>query len=338
MTADARPRPIAFAPLLLGLSLLSGCDGPPPAVRERAALVGHAREISSIAFAPDGRTLASRGADAVKLWDVAGLKETASFAGDGSDMGSVAFSPDGSTVAATLPGKGAVAWDVASKQVRATYLHPSRPDASSVGSVTNGWGLAYTPDGKILAGGGTRGSEGGIVTLWSMANGLGIDLVANDGPVTSVAIAPDGKTLASKGLGELIVLWDLAARAERRTIRAGRSFGAPVAFSPDGKTLASAGDDHRLKLWDVATGAEVAVLKWHLKAILSAVFHPAGRLLASGDSGGTVLLWDLPSRSPIARFEGHPGKVWSLAFSPDGKTLASAGEDKAVRLWDIASP
>ena len=339
MTADSRSRPIArVAPLLLGLALLSGCDGPPPAIVERAALIGHTREISSVAFTPDGKTLASRGADAVKLWSLAGGKELASFEGDGSEMGTVTFSPDGSTVATTLSGKGAIARDVASKRVHQTYLHPTRSESASGGPAGHAWGLAYSPDGKTLAGGGTTGGVTGFVTLWDTAIGTGAVLDQPGGPVTSVAIASDGKTLAAKGLGESIVLWDLARRAERRTILVGRSFGAPVAFSPDGKTLASAGEDRRVKLWDAATGGEVAALKWHLKAVLSAAFHPGGKLLASGDAGGKILLWDLRLRNPIARFDGHQGKVWSLAFSPDGRMLASAGEDCIVRLWDVGEP
>ena len=337
MPADPRPRPCPrpFA-LALILAVLAGCDGPPPSLPERAALIGHAREVTSIAFAPDGKTLASRGGDAVKLWDLAGSVEVASLAADGSEFGSVAFSPDGQTLAATLPARGAVAWDVASRREKATYSHPPRPASPSSGTLSYGWGLAYSPDGATLAGGGSNGGQDGFVTLWDVATGRGTDLGSHRSPVASLAFSPDGKALASKSMGGAIEVWDLATRAERAVIRSGPSYLAPVCFSTDGRALASAGDDRRIKLWDVATGDQLKVLKGHTKAVLSAAFHPGGNALASGDAGGTVFVWDLATQSPIARLTRHQGKVWAVAFSPDGKILASAGEDRSIRLWDVS--
>ena len=325
--------------ILLGLALAAvGCDGPPPPIQERASLVGHAREVSSLAFAPDGKTLASRGGDAVRLWDLAGLKEVASFPGDGSAMGSVAISPDGAEVAATVPGVGVVAWDLATHQPVVTYRSPERTIGEPASPSNPGRGLAYSPDGKRLASGLVGPTEGGLV-FWDREDGKATGLAASDGPITSVAISPDGRTLAAKGLGDSIHLWRFSepGGTGRRAIRAGRSYGAPIVFSPDSGTIASADDDRRVKLYDLATGREVANLKWHLRAVLSAAFHPGGKLLASGDSNGVILLWDLATRAPIGRFEGPQGKVWALAFSPDGKTLAAAGEDKVVRLWDVPS-
>ncbi len=339
MADDPRRVPIirAALTLALGLGLVAGCGGPPPSVFEQAALKGHTKEVVALAFAPDGRSIASRGPDAVKVWDVAARRESATFPSDGSDFGGLAFSTDGTTLAANRSAAGAVAWDLATGRERAAYSYPSAGIGRPADPNSTGWGIAYSPDGRTLAGGGGYSGEQGFVTLWDVATGAGIELGPYPRPVTTVAFRPDGMTLASGSMGGAIDLWDVPSRTRRRRIEAGRSYLAPVCFSPDGRTLAAATDDRWVRLWDVDSGREVGSLKGHLKGILSVAYHPEGRFLASADSGGTLFLWDVPGRRTVARLMGHQGKIWAVAFSPDGKTLASAGEDRSVRLWDVSA-
>ena len=77
-------------------------------------------------------------------------------------------------------------------------------------------------------------------------------------PVPSVVFSPDGKTLASGGGVNSIILWDVTTGKEKATLTRGgeERVVSSVAFSPDGKTLASGSRDHTIKLWDVATGKQ----------------------------------------------------------------------------------
>src|SRR4051812_26350380 len=97
--------------------------------RLRATLQGHTNEVASVAFSPDGKTLASASYDGtLKLWEVATGKERATLGEYTGCLGCVAFSPDGKTLASGAIGspdyfpdlKNVKLWDVATGKVRAT--------------------------------------------------------------------------------------------------------------------------------------------------------------------------------------------------------------------------
>jgi len=336
MSDDPRTCPIVWGPLAIGLALIGGCEGPPPTVAPAVFLKGHEKEVVSLAFSPDGKSLASRSSDAVKLWDVEGQTERKSLPSDGSSFAAVTFAPDGKTLAENRAGAGVMTWDVPSGDPRTFHRSPPLPEGFAGDSVTYGWGLAYSPDGKTLAGGGSHQGADGYVTLWDTSGGEGSNLGSYGSPVSTVAYAPDGRTLAAGGMDGSVDLWDTATRRVRNRLAASRAYLAPVAFSPDGLTLATASEDRKIRLWDVATGTDRGVLKGHLKGVFGVAYHPGGRFLASSDAGGTIFLWNLASRQAVARLEGHRGKVWAVAFAPGGRFLASGGEDRTVRLWDVS--
>ena len=161
-------------------------------------------------------------------------------------------------------------------------------------------------------------------------------LLGHSGQVNSVAITPDGRTIASGGDDHTVVLWDMETRRERLTL----DHEAPVyvlAFSPDGKTLATGGPDGIVRLWDVATGHELRRLAGATKGIRALSFAPDGKTLASAGWDGVISLWDPADGRMHHSLRGHTGVVNTLGFSPDGQTLASGATDMTVRLWDLAT-
>ncbi len=324
--------------VLVGLTvmLLVGCDGPPPAIKERVSVVGHASEVVALAYSPDGRTLASRAADSIKVWDASDLKERASLPSDRSDFGTLAISPDGRTLAATLVGRGVVAWDLASHEEREVFRVKPASDTQSGSAEAFGWGLAYSPDGSMLAGPSEDRTSPASILVWTLANREATGLGPPSSPATHLAFTPDNRSLIAKGMEGRIKVWDVESKAERTSIATNTSYLTAISVSPDGKSVASSGPDRYLRLWSVASGVEVGKLKGHMKAILGIAFHPDGRHVVTGDSAGTIFLWDLKSRRAIAQFKGHQGKVWAVAFRPDGQEMATAGEDRHIRLWNVA--
>ncbi|MGI2905082.1 protein kinase domain-containing protein [Tolypothrix sp. VBCCA 56010] len=163
-------------------------------------------------------------------------------------------------------------------------------------------------------------------------------LTGHSNSVNSVAISPDGNTLASGSYDKTIKLWNLATGEQIRTLSGHSNVLISVAFSPDGKTLASGSiPDDTIKLWNLATKEQIRTLSGHSDVLISVAISPDGNTLASGSYDKTIKLWNLATGEQIRTLSGHSDVVNSVAISPDGKTLASGSWDKTIKLWNLAT-
>ncbi|MEH1943082.1 MAG: serine/threonine-protein kinase [Nostoc sp.] len=153
--------------------------------------------------------------------------------------------------------------------------------------------------------------------------------------VNTLAISPDGHTLASSGDDKNIKLWDLNSKKVLASLSGHSQAVKSVVFSPDGKILATASDDKTIKLWQFDTLKEICTLLGHSHTVKSVAFSPNGQILASGSWDKTVKLWDVNTGTEICTIIGHQLQVNSVAFSPQGQLLASASYDRTIRLWQI---
>ena len=326
-------------------------------------LKGHQGAVYFAACSPRGETLvtAAKGvdktprADEVIIWDVPAQKVRHKIPfKDPANVWSMTLSADGKTLAVGTPA-GIELRDVATGAIKRTL---EGPWALSTGPFC----LAFAPDGRTLAAGGS--ARDNIVRLWDVQTGNPTGtLKGHEDAVVGLSFSPDSKTLASTGgmYDTTIRYWEVATGQLRRTVKRVQEVSKdgteavdgdwqtwPAAFSPDGRILAR-GRGAEVKFWDARTGEvkdrAIDDSNPANSLVQSLAFSPDGKLVAGGRTSGEIDVWETrPAdgkndwrigdlKQTLKEEHSHP--VMALAFSPTGEFMASGDLEGRVRIWKM---
>ncbi|KAF9901683.1 hypothetical protein EC991_005787 [Linnemannia zychae] len=295
------------------------------------------REVSSVAYSPDGQHIVSGGSDkTVWQWDVSTGESWPLMVDYSTTISCLSYSPNGRQIATA-------GYDTAVR------LNDARTGAAEhelwghFGSVS---GLAFSPCGQWIA----SSSFDTTAKLWDTRSGApGIVLSGHDSGVTCVAFSPSGHQIVTGSEDGGVRIWDFRS-GETALVLAGHDGAVyAVAFAPSGLHVASCGVDKTVRLWDTSTGTPCFVLRGHDGTLSCLTYSPCGKWLATGSVKGTAYLWksssveSTPTAAPVAVWscalvlQTFHGYVSSISWNPCGDhlELVTGCEDRSVRVWKV---
>jgi WD40 repeat protein len=328
--------------------------------------------VLGIAFAPDGKTVVSTGADqAVHLWPFA-EKDRKTFTPPGLKFNpepylAGALSPSGEFLAISGDGKSAFILNRKDNKLVAELTgHEDviaalafSPDGNTLATASfdktiklwntktwkerktlsghTGWvlGVEFAPDSHILA----TGSYDKTVRLWNAETGEPKATWKNHSAgVRSVAFSPDGKRLVSGGSDRVLRVWNVADGAVLHSLKGHKSMIRSVAFAADNKTVASGAEDKVVKIWNADSGQETISFATLPEMVTAVRFSPKGQSLAVGTFQGTIAMLDPITGRTRQMLRAHGDAVTALSFTDGGQNLISVSQDRTIRQWPAVKP
>jgi WD40 repeat protein/tRNA A-37 threonylcarbamoyl transferase component Bud32 len=317
---------------------------------------GHLDRVTFVGFSRDGRLLSASLDGTLRAWPLdgaAGLRRIAhpywvtslAFSPDGRSIAtcgrSYEIGPDGAVVDCAQFGSHVRIIDVESGAI--VREMPAFP--SPCGSVD------WSRDGKWIAASQSQYPLTSpepwphAIAIWDTHSGKRVpDLCGHETSVVAVAFDPESKRLASTSLDRTIRIWNVATWSCERVLR-GHEDGriVSVQFSPNGKQLLSTSFDSTVRIWNVETGECELVFGGHAHPVRAARWSPDGRRIAScaAECDHTVhteaFVWDARTGVIELELRGHEQGILAIAWNRDGTRLATSSEDATIRIWDAAS-
>jgi WD40 repeat protein len=283
-------------------------------------LSGHTSGLGALAFAPDGKMLASGGGDRdIRLWDVESGTSIARLVAPNGTVRTLRFTSDGNRLISS--GWWTIdLWDI-----------PTRHRERSLSLAEGVSETLLSPDGSRLY----ATFSMGLLQIWDMVPTGRVVLGGQQGRVNGVLSADARLAITGDARGTLRY-WDAQTGRLLNTVQAHNARIKAIKLSPDGRLLATGGEDGAVKLWDLRTGSLLGTAPLFAPVSGDSIcFSPEGHLLAAGRQGGVIAFLRVPSLSVERELPPIEAEVISVRFSPDGHSLSSSSRDRFVRVWDL---
>jgi WD40 repeat protein len=313
----------------------------------------------ALRFSPDGKYLAAREVNFIRLWNMTSGKRTRLYATQ-YPIVDWAFAPDSKHLAAVLSNsQGIVVWETASEEevgtmtIEGTQIATAcfAGDGSSLftwsadgvfrqwnwreGRELRGWesqlggvvSLALGPDGKTLA----AATGEGTITLWDVKSAAQIGPARNP-EIKALAFTEQDKLFLYSAEGDAQWVDWLPAKARHKRARP-TAKGTPFAVNGSARVQAWKEDEH-VDVVEADTGKTLARMEGG-EQLANLVLSPDGRAAAAAYSDESVRLWNLATARETRRLD--VATAVQMAFSHDGKTLAILGSDHEIRMWEVAT-
>lgn len=283
--------------------------------------VGRGR-IVSIAYAPDGETLALGSAIGIYLYDL-NTFHLQQFLPTPAWVWCLTYDRTGQWLAAGMDNGKIRLWQ-RGEQERSFDINAHQSAVQT---------LAFSSDGHLIA----SGARDGMVRLWQIRDRTLLRTFEyGQGPIRALAFSPDNTNLALAFGHRHIHIRRVRDGALIHTLHGHRQAVRTLTYTSDGRLLASGAEDGHINLWKPGEESPAKTLRDFMGIVTQISFSPDNRTLASGSWDGSIRLWRPGNGLIWQHLEEQRYPISHCLFSPQGHTLSSLTiHEEVVRIWNV---